>query len=118
MELNSSQYNSETAQSVNQALSLTDNYANSGLDKITSIATIVGGEEVKKYGFTTENLKRVMIFVGAYTSLKFGWEKAGKHKFKVLGALVGIYAVRIMLQKKEDATALANATPVNSNKTV
>lgn len=117
MELNPSQYNTETAEDVNKALSITDSYADTGLSKVTAIAEVIGGEDVKKYGLTTENLKRVMVFIGAYTSLKFAYEKAGKHKFKVLGGLVGIYAIRLMMQKKE-SSALVNATPVNNNKLV
>jgi hypothetical protein len=110
MELNASQINTETASDVNTALNLTDQYASSGLDKVAQIATLVGGEEVKKYGLTTENLKRVMIFVGAYTTLRYGYEKAGKYKFKVLGALIGIYAIRTMITSKENST-IAKTNP-------
>ena len=82
------------AEDVNKALTMTDNYVDQGTNKLAQVATIIGGESVKKYGLTNDNIKRVMMFVGAYTSLKFLYEKGFKHKWVLLGTACAIYALR------------------------
>lgn len=86
---------------VSQALTLTDSYVDSGTAKLAQIASIVGGESATKYGFTNDNIKKVMMFVGAYTSLKFLYDRGFKYKFQILGTAMAVYALRTYYADKE-----------------
>lgn len=95
----------QTASDVDMALSMTDTYVTTGTEKLEKIMTTVLGPTSKQYGLTAQNLQRVMIFIGAYVSLSYVWKKAGDHKVKVFGSLVGIYiARRIMEQNSASST--------------
>jgi len=95
----------QTAGDVDMALSMTDTYVSTGTQKLEMIMTTVLGPSSKQYGLTAKNLQRIMIFVGAYVSLSYVWKKAGDHKVKVFGSLIGIYiARRIMEQNSASST--------------
>lgn len=103
---------------VNTALTLTENYVSSGADKIAQVATIIGGSDVAKYGFSSDNVKKVMMFVGAYTSLKFLYDRGFKYKWSILGTAVAIYLLRTHFAGQEvsgsGTSALVATTPNNS----
>lgn len=88
----------QTASDVDTALSMTDTYVTTGTQKLEKIMTTVLGASSKQYGLTAQNLQRIMIFVGAYVSLSYIWKKAGDHKLKVFGSLVGIYVARRVME--------------------
>ena len=95
----------QTSMDVNSVLAITDQYTERGTHNLETVAATVLGQEVKSYGLTAENIKKVLIFIGAYNTLSFIYEKAGKNKFKVLGALVGIYVIRRLSQSSSTSTS-------------
>jgi hypothetical protein len=102
METNPSTMTAEPLQltEVTQAVQLTDKYVDSGTQRLAQVAEIIGGEQAKVLGINADNIKKVMMFIGAYTSLKFVYEKAGEHKWKLLGGILGVIAVRKALENK------------------
>lgn len=102
----------EQLSEVTQAVALTDKYVDSGTQRLAQVAEIVAGEQAKVLGLNADNIKKVMMFIGAYTSLKFVYEKAGEHKWKVLGGILGIIAVRKMVENKNSPVQNSNQNNV------
>lgn len=107
-DFSNTQPDTQTSSDINSALSITDAYVDTGVNKLEKVTSVVLGENSKAWGLTGENMKRVMIFIGAYTSLNFIWQKAGKHKFQVFGGLIGIYLLRRMYESQSSQSDTNN----------
>lgn len=90
-----SQYSNQIPE-VAQASQLADSYINAGANKLETVATIIGGEEVKKYGLTGENIIKVFAAIGAYNSWQY-LSKKGRENWKYVAlGVIGIVGVRYM----------------------
>lgn len=90
-----------TIPEVTQALSMTDSYVDSGANKISQLATIIGGDTAKGI-VTTENLKKVMMFIGAMTTLGYLTKHAKEKWTYALGGVVAIVAIRKYFESQSE----------------
>jgi hypothetical protein len=99
---------------VTQALTLVDDYTNKATGTLTKIATIVGGDSAAKFGINNENVKRVLMAVGAFASLKYLTtnDKVLKYKWYILGSMAAVIAFRYYSVSKITSTQIAS-TPSN-----
>ena len=93
--------NSSEIAEVNTALALSDSYVESATSKLAQIVSVIGGEGVKTYGVTGKNITKIMALVGAVVSTRYIYEKAGKHKWPLLGSVVALYLARVQFADKQ-----------------
>lgn len=96
---------------VTQALSMVDTYTNQATTKLAQVATIIGGESAAKFGFSNENIKRVLMAIGAYASFKFLTtnDKVLKYKYHILGSAVAIIAIRYYMNSGKPVSQIASS---------